>query len=222
MKNFVYFIAFVFVMLPLMLMADSVTLEWDANDTAPEGYKLYQRVDVDEYDYNNFIYQGTETTFTINDLGVKDQEITYYWVVRAYLGNDESDNSNEVSHVVNKIKPDVINDFTGFWNINTGTIDFAWKQLGTEPVLYWKIFVSDIQGGPYNEFDVIQNIGQVDLTSSKSIVVNNGEIKTFYFVIIGFKTDTIFSQNSNEVVVTIDKKSLVPVNNFRITVINTD
>lgn len=73
--------------------AADVTLAWDANDPAPDGYRLFVRLEGQAYDYSAPAWQGTATTGTITDLV---EGTTYAFVVRAYVGSVESADSNEV------------------------------------------------------------------------------------------------------------------------------
>ena len=84
---------FTILTLPLAVSAAQVTLQWDANDPSPAGYRLYQRTSGQSYDYNSPVWSGTLTTATLNGL---IEGTTYYYVVRAYSGSDESGDSNEV------------------------------------------------------------------------------------------------------------------------------
>lgn len=77
-------------------LAADVTLQWDANQPPPTGYKLYQRLDGQAYDYTAPVWQGPETTTTIDNL---DPGIQYYFVVRAFVGENESGDSNEVDYI---------------------------------------------------------------------------------------------------------------------------
>ncbi len=95
---------------PLVVSAAAqVTLEWNENDTTPDGYNLYQRADGHTYDYSNPVNQTpiTATTYTVGDL---ETENTYYFVVRAFLGDQESGNSNEVEYVAPAVVLDSDND----------------------------------------------------------------------------------------------------------------
>ncbi len=69
------------------------TLAWDPTDPAPDGYRLYQRQEGQEYDYTQPCWSGTETTATIYNL---EWDTTYHFVVRAFVGDVESADSNEV------------------------------------------------------------------------------------------------------------------------------
>lgn len=83
-------------------LAADVTLEWDANQPPPTGYKLYQRLDGQAYDYTVPVWQGAETRVTLNDL---EPGIQYYYVVRAFVGENESGDSNEVDYIPNIAPP---------------------------------------------------------------------------------------------------------------------
>lgn len=84
--------------IPLLSNADTqVTLQWDTNDPAPDGYRLYGREEGQNYDYGAFWWQGDDTfnRCTIDGL---DENKTYFFVVRAFVGDDESGDSNEVRY----------------------------------------------------------------------------------------------------------------------------
>jgi hypothetical protein len=72
-----------------------VTLAWDPNDSAPEGYRLFQRTQDQDYDYSEPCWTGPDTRVTVYNLA---WDTTYYFVVRAYAGDLESADSEEVSY----------------------------------------------------------------------------------------------------------------------------
>jgi hypothetical protein len=74
-------------------LAADVQLAWDANDPAPDGYRMFQRLESAAYDYTAPIWQGAENLMTATGL---QENTTYCWVVRAYVGASESGDSNEV------------------------------------------------------------------------------------------------------------------------------
>ena len=81
--------------------AAQVTLAWDPNNPAPDGYQVYQRVAGQNYDYNTPVWpkagdDPVQTNCTINDLA---DDTSYFFVVRAYMGSNESGDSNEVNYV---------------------------------------------------------------------------------------------------------------------------
>lgn len=80
---------------PTLSIAGQATLAWDPNDPVPEGYRIYQRADGQAYDYSQPVWTGSGTTGTVYNL---DYGTTYYFVVRAYAGDLESADSEEVSY----------------------------------------------------------------------------------------------------------------------------
>ena len=72
-----------------------VSLQWDANNPSPEGYLLFGREEGQSYDYNNPWWQGDDS-FTQCTIDQLSEDRTYFFVVRAYVGNDLSGDSNEV------------------------------------------------------------------------------------------------------------------------------
>ena len=94
---------------PLVVSAAQVTLQWDPNTPAPDGYNLYQRVNGQSYNYSNPVNPSViiGTTYTVSDL---QDGATYFFVVRAKVGSDESGDSNEVQYVAPAGTTDTDND----------------------------------------------------------------------------------------------------------------
>jgi hypothetical protein len=92
------------IFLPVVAFAAQVTVAWDPNTPTPDGYRLYQRLDGQDYDYTEAVWEGTDTTTTIYDLA-DDQR--YYFVVRAYTGAYESGDSNEITFISESTPPEI-------------------------------------------------------------------------------------------------------------------
>lgn len=90
---------YLLVAFPLVASAAQVTLQWNANTPASDGYNLYQRVQGGTYNYAQPVNTSgiTGTTYTVKGL---TDGVTYHFVVRAYLGANESGDSNEVTYTV--------------------------------------------------------------------------------------------------------------------------
>lgn len=84
--------------IPQTVLADcEVTFRWDANSSAPEGYQLYGREEGQYYDDNDPWWQG-DSTFTQCTIGGLSENKIYFFVVRAFMGDHLSGDSNEVRY----------------------------------------------------------------------------------------------------------------------------
>ena len=65
------------------------------NDPAPEGYRVFVRENTQSYDYDHPIWEDSVTACTLSGLV---EGVTYHFVVRAFEGDLESADSDEVSY----------------------------------------------------------------------------------------------------------------------------
>lgn len=73
--------------------AAEIGLAWDQNDPVPDGYRVFQRIEGGQYDYTKPVCDTKETKCTV--IGLVPATL-YHFVARAYMGTDESGDSNEV------------------------------------------------------------------------------------------------------------------------------
>lgn len=75
--------------------ACEATLEWDPSSPVVEGFYVFGREEGQNYDYDQPWWQGDHTfnSCTIDGL---DEDKTYFFVIRAYSGDEVSPDSNEV------------------------------------------------------------------------------------------------------------------------------
>lgn len=98
---------------PMGAPASEVTLAWDVKNQTPDGFRVFQRAEGQTYDYANPAWptdgrDHIQTSCTIANLadGAK-----YYFVVRAYAGHNQSDDSNEVTYMAPAPSPiTIVND----------------------------------------------------------------------------------------------------------------
>lgn len=95
-KISIAFFYYLLVVFPMIVSAAQVTLQWDAGNPAPEGYCVYQRVSGQDYDYSQAVWAGTATACTVANLS---EDVTYYYIVRAFNAETSSGDSNEVSFI---------------------------------------------------------------------------------------------------------------------------
>jgi chitinase len=99
----VFFLSFVIVAVgATAAWSASVSLRWDPNDPTPQGYRIFAREGSQSYNYSNPIWQGSQTTHTL--IGLKEG-VTYSFVVRAFEGDLESLDSDEVSYTPPVVEP---------------------------------------------------------------------------------------------------------------------
>ena len=82
------------ILTPTLSLSAEVKMKWDANKPTPAGYRIYQRIHGQTYNYKNPVWTGSKTTATIDKLKDSAQ---YYFVVRAFKGAIESADSNEIA-----------------------------------------------------------------------------------------------------------------------------
>lgn len=196
--------------------AGQVKLQWDPNDPAPEGYRVFTRVENTLYDYTkpqpvlefadgNILHPTALVTVDLPGLPMK--AVKYYFIVRAYDGDLESEDSEEVFWTINRTPPDLVSSIQAEYNKASSEISLSFVQPNADRAKYWKVFYTFTSGSSYVEFDTIQNTGQAQPSSTKAFTaVSVGEIKTVYFVVIGFYDDESFSENSAEASVVIDRR----------------
>lgn len=123
----------------------NVTLRWDANVPAPEGYRVFVREGAQSYDYEKPIWENNLTTCTLSGL---NEGVTYHFVVRAYDGILESADSEEVDYTPAAVVPNqaptavagqnqvvyegasVALDGSGSSDIDGSIVGYQWAQIG--------------------------------------------------------------------------------------------
>jgi hypothetical protein len=106
MKN-LFLALFLVLALSSGALAEPVTLKWDAVNPAPTGYRIYQRVAKVPYNYLSPVWQGPETTCTIDvPVGTEAAFVARAYVVGGITGkSQESGDSNEVIYLKSPASP---------------------------------------------------------------------------------------------------------------------
>jgi hypothetical protein len=79
-----------------------VTLQWNSDPSTCEGYYVFGREDGQDYNYMEPWWYG-DSSFSACTFDDLDESKTYHFVIRAYAGDNESADSNEVSFATTKI-----------------------------------------------------------------------------------------------------------------------
>ena len=121
----IHCLVFVLFVLAPSAQAENVTLTWHTSDPPADTYRIFQRTSAETtYNYSEWVYQGFDTTCVITDLA---PNTTYYFVVRAYSDDAESEDSNEVSYSTWIYTPD-------YQDNDTDTSDYQDHDTGTSMV----------------------------------------------------------------------------------------
>ena len=112
-----------------------VTLGWEVPVTGPpDGYRVFSRLEGQNYDYGEPVWEGSATTCTLTDL----QDTTTHFVVRAYNSYGESDDSNEVTYEPSPSPPSPTTQSSGGGG---GGCFIATAAVHSDPGLYHLLLV---------------------------------------------------------------------------------
>jgi chitinase len=85
----------VIVLVSTTCFSASVNIQWEANDPSPEGYRVFVRERGQDYDYTQPDWEGPATAGMVVNLY---RETDYCFVVRAFDGSLEGEDSDEVCY----------------------------------------------------------------------------------------------------------------------------
>jgi chitinase len=103
--------------------AASVTIRWDPNHPAPDGYRVFARKIDQAYDFSRPDWEGATASCTLHHL---EGQYEYFFVIRAYDGALESSNSDEAHYVPPLTDNDddgVTDDWETRFGLNPGSDD---------------------------------------------------------------------------------------------------
>ena len=196
-----------------------IGFEWDCNtEEICSGYRLLKSAtpgppyeDVKEVEGKNTceVYHVFETPDGV-------ETIQYFVVIALASDGRESGYSNEVNFTFDFRVMDPANTLTA--ELQGDDILFRWAQPAIERVKTWGLYRSEVDGGPYEKISDISYTGQVGPQFSETVnmPVPDGEMKTYYFVLVTVSDQGVSSADSNQVTVIIDKREIGPVYNFRL------
>jgi chitinase len=99
MRLFCFLLVLVICFFPSVVFSYDISLSWDESPDDVVGYKVFMRIQGQDYNYNVPVYKGDAGSCTITGLNL---DVQYYFVARSYreINNEsiDSDNSNEISY----------------------------------------------------------------------------------------------------------------------------
>jgi hypothetical protein len=203
-----------------------VGFEWDAYIDAADAthFELHEAASPGgPYDDSTIIVDNIapSTLTTIEYTSTKPDGVatTTHFILKAVGNNAEkSDPSNEVPFTYDFAPIVAPGDFVA--TTDGDNVDFSWTQADLPRVKYWKLYRSETSGQDFLEIAEIEYTGgDGTFSTTETMSVPDGEKKTYYFVLVSFTEFGVFSQNSVEASVTIDKTQPSPVLNFRLKIV---
>jgi len=227
-KLLMILLVMLFIVPSVMAKEVTLTFAWDAN-SEPDmaSYALFHRTEGQQYDYSNpldpnctivdgfcYIDPVAKTCEFEYSFDSSDGEITtHYFVARAKDTEGKwSGDSNEVSQTFDFAPIGASTITAAVWNETTNTIDIAFTQADSERVEKWELFMSNTSGSGYNKVDTIVKEGTGDTFSASWQIPSDGD---YYFTLVSFTPEGMFSNNSNEMYVQV-KTHPSPIKDFKI------
>lgn len=234
-----YFIALLIGLLAIAIFAiaecnaDEFTFSWDYDDhSGIEGFKLYSG-HMGQNEDGTWAAQYGDTPI-ITGIPPDSREITtveqgwtgvskkWCFMMRAYRGENESADSNEVCVTIDNTPLQAPQGALGQWDSENDVVILQWTQPDLNRTKYWQVYYKFSGETEYRLLDKLDNTGQPDLVLSKEITdVPAGESRDCIFTIVAYKDSAVFSPDSAEVAITIDRTPDAPIpppDNFRLSV----
>jgi hypothetical protein len=97
-------------------------------------------------------------------------------------------------------------DLAAAYDHSSGEIFLVWSQNGDVPVCYWQVYYSLTSGGPYHKLGRADNDGRSQQAFAAPLaVVPPGDTATIYLVVVSFRSNAIFSPESREADLIVDR-----------------
>lgn len=216
-------------------IAGKVILQWDAVENV-DGYNIYVTVPlttengeiITEFDYSTPItteaFPGGNvpqdvTEIEVEVLGELNKKLDYHFVARAFRGDNQSEDSNEVVYTVDRLIPATPIGVHSEYDNVSGLITLRWEQPIEEfEIAYWSVFYRIKDDTSIADWVKIGQVNSgLDLTLTAPFdVVALDEIKTVEFTIVAYRNDDTFSHNSDIVSLLIDRTEVPPIETLRI------
>lgn len=222
-------IVLLIVLLPSLVLAKTVKLTWDKIDNV-EGVRVYhaKRYYVEEAGENQSFWDYDtpicEVAIDVNEceydlIGIDGRKVKYLFIARSFIGDKESENSNEVEYVYDLFPPPAPTDLIGDYDKTTKIVTLGWSQPNEQwnEVKLWRVYYR-IEDGEYIELGVVDDESNLVL-SAPFDVAPKGVVTNVEFVVVAYRDSGKFSENSLPFTITIDRTDeivVTPVKNLKI------
>ncbi len=221
----IFALALVLFFIPVIASADQVTVQWDfdtANELNIDGFNLYSGHMGQDPDgawnpqYGELPKVGgilpSLREITFKEEGWEGVNKKFCFMLRSTKGDKESADSNMVCTFVNNTPLMRPAEVDGVFDPNTNFVSLSWIQDDLDRTTYWKVFYKPADDGEavYKSLGTVENIG--NNTSSLSVEFLDGaegEITDFIFVVVAFKNTSVYSPDSAELGISVDRTDVV-------------
>ena len=207
---------------PAFAVDKEVTLAWDHDGVDLAGFKIYYGTETAVYTEEVDVLMASlcsvysitpeefchKITIPVSEGAVS----TFYIAATAYDADaNESAKSEEVILVYDFELPLAVTDLAASYDKASSTLSFTWTYETTwlPKIEKWSLWESETSGSAFTKVVDIPYDANVSppYTTSVVIDVNQDEVTKYYMLVAhrGVENNSAFSENSNEVTVTIDK-----------------
>jgi hypothetical protein len=218
--------AFMILLAAQIVQGEEIKLAWDYQ-SGIDGYRCFQKTAyaTDKYDYFNPVKPKNYpdgnipqqvTDITVDLPGEPLKVLKYLFVCRAFKGSVESADSNEVGYkVVNTVPPTPIN-LSGSYDDDNQMINLTWEQPQDNHIIYkWIVYYRLSENTDFTDLGIVNYNHELTL-STPFYVVPKGDKKTVIFTVVAFRRSGVYSDNSGELSIEIDRGIVGPVQNLKI------
>lgn len=218
----VFALAFVF-----RAYGEQIELKWDPVETA-EGYYIFQSQKDSTFHYDIPVVTDqfpdgkipqNVTSLVVDLTGIDGQDTRYRFVARAFRGDEQSADSNEVSYVVSRVAPPAATELSGAYDISAGSIKLRWSQPAEDEewrtIDHWSVYYRIRGTEEWTLVGTVEAGGELKLETPFNAVAE-GEQNDVEFVIVSYRRSGVFSANSETLLVNVDREGVDPVENLRI------
>lgn len=215
-------LVFLILLFSMTVRAEKIMLEWDPPEGQYDGVYIYQHTAApdDVYDFTSPVADvpAGQTSVVLDIPGIEGQVLKYQWVAKAYRADQQSAESNEVSYKVVRVVPISPINLTGSYDAKSSEINLTFEQP-TDPyaIDHWAIYYS-VDGSGFIELGAIYDPDQLRLEGEFN-AVKAGEKKAIIFRAISYRRSGVYSADSNNFELVIDRTDVDPIQNLRINLV---
>lgn len=211
-------IVLLIVMSPCLLSAETIKLTWDKME-AVDGVRIYHALRYYVVDHNESFWDWDtpvcevpvdQNSCTYELTGIDEKLIKYLFVARSFIGDKESENSNEVYYVFDLVTPPAPTALTGDYDKESNTITLSWTQPPEtwNEIELWRIYYR-IDGNEYIELGTVDDESNLTLLTDFN-ATQQGVITDVEFTVVAYRRSGKFSPNSAPLVVPVDRTDETP------------